>query len=250
MIAIVPTASGSSAATTLPKATTSNTRITGTAMLSANARSAPTCSLMSSSATAGPPTVTCTAPASPLYRSAIEAESPSAMFATTNACVPSTDFIDGAPVSQYEATCESSGSAASRSDSATPESAAGPSSTVPVSARTTKTRSDSPPNLCSSSSAAAVDSAAGSSKPPVCSFSKAPIPTNATAARTTTQAASTSRARRTTKTANRSNMTVLPCLWLPPVDVDGQQLYVCKLGTCKLAIDVGCCQHQAERRSR
>ena len=59
-IAIIPIARGSSAATTLPNANTSSTRMIGTAITSAVRRLLPTCVVMSLPIAAPPPTVTST----------------------------------------------------------------------------------------------------------------------------------------------------------------------------------------------
>ncbi len=162
-IASMPMASGSSAATRLPNARTSRTRMIGTAMLSATARSRPTCSGMSSPMISGPPTVTSSPSYAPAYRSLTAVASP-ARSATIRACVPSVDTMDGAPVCQYDTTCDSAGSASISAVSAEPAAAA--SSTDRPRAETTNTRSASPSKCSSITSAASVESAPGSLKPP------------------------------------------------------------------------------------
>ena len=184
MMASTPTASGRSAATTLPNTTTSSSRVIGNAIISARCRSDSTRSLTAWFTTAGPPAVIVRAPWSPSTASVISTarsltvSSSPANRTSTRAVSPLVLLSGGGlPSDQYDAAWSTPGSAASCAVRSAPAAAAAGLSTLPSAERASRTMSGWPWwKVVSMTSAARDDSDDGSSKPPPVSDETTPPP--------------------------------------------------------------------------
>lgn len=197
-----PTTIGRLAATTLPKISTSRSRVIGRAIISDRTRSSSMVVPTSRKTSAKPPTCTVTAArsspsrgASSSMRSFSSLPSSRAMRPTTRARSPSSLRRGGAfPSDQYETTPVTSGSLASSSVSAWPAAATAASSTSPERAVTTSTTLGTPvSNRSASTSSARADSDDGFSKPADVSSSATPPPPAPATTRKTTAMIRTAR---------------------------------------------------------
>ncbi len=218
MMARMPTASGSSAATTLPNTTMSSRRVSGRAIDSALRKSDSTLVLTASLTIASPPAVTDSVPSSPdtcrasaAARSLATSSSPATRTSTSALSPPVLFSGGGLPSDQYETASATPGAEANRRVSACPAPTAAGVSTSPPSARTRSTRLGSPCWNCVSSTALAWDdSAPGSSNPPPTRFFATPPPNTPPAARAMAARTRTRRRRRTRMGARRESMAEPP----------------------------------------
>ena len=204
-----PTSNGSPAATTPPKTNSNSNSVSGTAIISARARSPSIVSPIAANTGSEPASPTLMPSRSrPAYSSRIasivstRAGSSSApgKRMRISARSPSIERSGaGEPSDQYDATSSVPSIAANSSVNAVPTATTFAASTSPSVAVTIATRSALPVSNSSSSAAIArVDSASGSSKPPLVSSPKTPVPSTTATMSPSSVAASTVRRRRTT----------------------------------------------------